>query len=132
LGAAAARPLEARVAIRLKEGSGRPVEREITRTILPDTPLPAIKPQFEGGVVPQGSEARFDLIAVGRDAAPADARVHWTLNRVDTDYQWYSLYGQWNWEVTTTRTRVADGELDLTADGAQTVSAPVDWGNYEV
>lgn len=132
LGAAANRPLEARIALRLREGSGRPVQREITRHILPDTPVIGIRPAFAEGTVPQGAEATFALIAVGPDERPAARNVRWTLNRIETNYQWYSLYGQWNWEVTTTRSRVATGDVALTPDGPVTVSAPVDWGNYEI
>ncbi|MCW3782067.1 alpha-2-macroglobulin family protein [Defluviimonas salinarum] len=132
LGEAGNRPLEARFAVRLKEGSGRPVEREVARRILPDAPVIGIKPLFEGGTVAQGDEARFELIAVGPDEAPAARSAHWTLNRIETDYQWYSLYGQWNWEVTTTRHRVAEGDVALTATGAEAIAAPVDWGNYEL
>lgn len=132
LGETANRPLEARIALRLKEGSGRPVEREISRRILPDAPVIGIKPAFASGTVPQGAEARFALLAVGPDERPAARQVHWTVNRIETHYQWYSLYGQWNWEVTTTRSRVAEGDATLTAEGPVTVSAPVDWGNHEI
>lgn len=132
LGDTANRPLEARIAFRLKEGSGRPVERDIIRRILPDAPVIGIRPAFADGTVPQGAEAAFSLIAVGPDEAPAARQVRWTLNRIETSYQWYSLYGDWNWEVTTTRSRVAMGEATLAPDGPVGVSAPVDWGNYEI
>ncbi|MBC7141714.1 MAG: alpha-2-macroglobulin family protein, partial [Rhodobacteraceae bacterium] len=132
LGEAANRPMEARIAVRLKEGSGRPVEREIARRILPDAPVIGVKPLFEDGTVPEGAEARFDLIAVGPDETLAARQVRWTLNRIETNYQWYSLYGNWNWEVTTTRSRIAEGEADLTAAGATGISAAVGWGNYEL
>lgn len=132
LGEAANRPLEARIALRLKEGSGRPVERDITRRILPDAPVIGIRPAFAEGTVPQGAEAEFSLVAVGPDERPAARQVHWTVNRVETSYQWYSLYGDWNWEVTTTRARVAEGDAMLTPGGPVMVSAPVDWGNYEI
>ena len=132
LGEAANRPLEASIAVRVKEGSGRPVERSIERRILPDDPVIGIKPLFEGGTVPQGSDARFDLIAVGPDEKPANRAVQWTINRIERNYQWYSLYGNWNWEVTTTRARVAEGEAALTPDGPVGIAAPVEWGNYEL
>ncbi|KAB2886791.1 MAG: alpha-2-macroglobulin family protein [Albidovulum sp.] len=132
LGEAANRPLEARIALRLKEGSGRPVERDVTRRILPDMPVIGIRPAFAENTVPQGAQAEFALVAVGPDEKPAARNVHWTINRIETNYQWYSLYGQWNWEVTTTRSRVAEGNATLTAEGPVTVSAPVDWGNHEI
>ena len=65
------RPLEARLTVRLKEGSGRPVERDITRRILPDAPVIGIKPAFAEGTVPEGAAAEFNLIAVGPDEKPA-------------------------------------------------------------
>lgn len=132
LGEAANRPLEASVAVRVSEGSGRPVERSIARRILPDDPVIGIKPLFESGTVPQGSDARFDLIAVGSDEQTATRAVHWTVNRIERNYQWYSLYGNWNWEVTTTRSRVAEGKAVLTPDGPVGIAAPVEWGNYEL
>ncbi|MCB2134542.1 MAG: alpha-2-macroglobulin family protein, partial [Rhodobacteraceae bacterium] len=132
LGEIANRPLEATIALRLKEGSGRPVERRITRQIMPDVPVIGIEPAFEGDVVPDGDEARFSLIAVASDLTQTPLDVHWTVNRIERSYQWYSLYGQWNWDVTTTRTRVAEGDLSLTADGPATLAVPVAWGNHEI
>lgn len=132
LGAAASRPLSVRYAVRLSEGSGRPVERSIERTLLPETPVIGIRPAFKDGVAAEGADAGFELIAVGPDGRPAALDVHWTLNRLETNYQWYSLYGQWNWDVTTTRTRVAEGEAALVPDGPVAVSGRVDWGSYEL
>ena len=132
LGDAANRPLRATFTLRLKEGSGRPVERQIARQILPATPVIGLKPGFDGGVVPEGDAASFDIIAVGPDLSPAAMQVHWTVNRVEKRYQWYALYGQWNWDVTTTRTRIAEGDLALTGDGPQRLTAPVESGNYEL
>ncbi len=131
LGPQANRPLTVRYAIRVTEGSGRPVERTVERTLLPDVPVIGIKPGFDNGVAPQGAEAAFDLIAIGPDAKPAPLKVHWRLNRLEEHYQWYALYGQWNWDVTTTRTIAAEGDADLGA-GPVTVKGKVDWGRYEL
>ncbi|MFV2033999.1 MAG: MG2 domain-containing protein, partial [Halocynthiibacter sp.] len=124
------RPVQARITVRVSEGSGRPVERELTVLLAPDGPMIGIKPLFDG-VVAEGAEAAFSLIAVGAAEQTADMRVGWAINRVQTRYQWYSLYGNWNWEPVTTRTRIASGELDLTG-APVSVSAPVDWGRYEI
>lgn len=124
------RPHEAEAVIRVQEGSGRPVERRLTRMLAPAGPMIGVKPAFDG-VVPEGTEATFQVIGVGADLAPALMQVRWTLNRVETRYQWYQQYGNWNWEPITTRTRVATGEASL-ADGPLPVSAKVDWGRYEL
>ncbi len=57
--------------------------------------------------------------------------MHWTVNRVETRYQWYQYSGNWNWEPVTTRTRVAEGDI-LLGNVPVAVTAPVEWGRYEI
>ncbi|PVA10019.1 PAN domain-containing protein [Pelagivirga sediminicola] len=125
-----AQPHSATAVLRLREGSGRPVERQITRTLAPAKPMIGIKPRFDD-VVQEGTDAAFDIIAVGPDLARTDMDVAWTLNRVTTRYQWYQQYGNWNWEPITTRKRIATGSGTL-GDVPLSVSAPVEWGEYEL
>ena len=124
------RPLEARITVQVSEGSGRPVERRLTVPVLPRQPVIGIRPDFDG-VVPEGGEARFEVIGLSSELVPEPMEVRWTVNRVRRTYQWYELFGNWNWEPTTSRSRVATGTLSL--DGtAQDISVPVDWGRYEI
>ncbi|WP_415183679.1 alpha-2-macroglobulin family protein [Phaeovulum sp.] len=132
MGADGQRPLQATFTVDVREGSGRPVERSLSRIVLPREPVIGIKPMFSDDTVGEGDEARFQIAAVGPDGQPAAMKVHWVMNRVETRYQWYSLYGSWNWEGVTSRTRVAEGDLDLTAAGPQQVAARVGWGQYEL
>ncbi|PZQ97923.1 MAG: PAN domain-containing protein [Cereibacter sphaeroides] len=125
-----ARPLEARFTVRVAEGSGRPVEREIIRPLEPTAPMIGIKPLFDG-TLSQGAEAKFNLIAVGPGDQPVPAKVKWELTRIDTDYQWYQQFGQWQWEPVTTRTRVAEGTADLTTAPTE-IAAQVEWGEFEL
>ncbi|MDF2141151.1 alpha-2-macroglobulin family protein [Paenirhodobacter sp. CAU 1674] len=125
------RPLDATFTVRVKEGSGRPVERSISRIILPADPVIGIRPMFDDTVA-EGAEARFRILALGQQAAPVPMQVHWVLNRVETRYQWYSLYGSWNWEAVTHRKAVAQGDLSLGAEGPAEIGVPVDWGQYEL
>lgn len=127
VGAAAAQT--ARFTLQVREGAGRPVERTETRLVLPDLPLIGIRPLFEGDTVSEGSEARFAFAAAAPDLTPADLAIRWTLNRIETDYQWYALDGQWNWETITRRRLVSQG--DARAGGAG-IAVPVDWGQYEL
>ncbi|NDR57659.1 alpha-2-macroglobulin family protein [Aliiruegeria sabulilitoris] len=124
------RPLEAQVSVRVSEGSGRPVERQMTRPVAPTGPLIGLRPLFDG-VVGEGSEAGFEVIGIGADLSAMPMRVSWKLNRIETRYQWYSAYGSWNWEPMTRRSRVASGEASLEGAPLQ-ISAPVDWGQYEL
>ncbi|MFV0514067.1 MAG: alpha-2-macroglobulin family protein [Jhaorihella sp.] len=123
-------PLQATVIARLADGSARPVERQVTAQVRPAGPVIGIRPLFED-VVAEGTEAAFQVIALSPDLAPQPMRVRWTLNRVETRYQWYQLYGDWNWEPTTRRTRIATGEAGL-GDAPLAISQPVEWGEYEL
>ncbi|WP_245626833.1 alpha-2-macroglobulin family protein [Aestuariivita boseongensis] len=123
-------PLTATVTGRIAEGSGRPVERQITAVVRPAGSLIGIKPLFED-VVAEGTEARFDVIALSSDEQPEARSVTWTLNRVQTRYQWFQLYGSWDWEPITRRSRVATGTARIDG-GPLRIAAPVEWGRYEL
>ncbi len=124
------RPLEARVTVRVAEGSGRPVERSVTQKLSPSAPMIGIRPMFDG-VAGEGGDARFQIIAVDADAALAAVPVKWTVFRVDYDYQWYQSYGNWSWEPVTSRAVVAEGEATLGTAPVE-IAARVDWGTYEI
>ncbi len=123
-------PLEAEIILQASEGSGRPVERREIRPLTPDVAMIGIRPQFDGELA-EGTDARFELIAIGPDGTTTDMPVRWTVNRVQTRYQWYQLYGNWEWEPVTRRTRIATGDARL-GDAPVTVSAPTQWGGYEI
>lgn len=123
------RPLEARVTIRVAEGSGRPVERQVTRAVTSAEPMIGVQPLFDG-VVPEGGEARFQLLAV-RGETPVALPVKWTVSRVQHDYQWYQSYGNWNWEPVVSRELVAEGEA-LLGSAPVEVAADVGWGTFEI
>ncbi|OAN80051.1 PAN domain-containing protein [Jannaschia sp. EhC01] len=110
----------------ITEGSGRPVERRETVTIVPFTPVIGIRPLFDS-TLPEGVEAPFHLITTGAEPMP----VRWTLNRVERRYQWYRQNGNWTWEPVTTRQQIALGEAVLTADPTE-LDLPVEWGSYEL
>lgn len=131
-GGEVAKPLEMTAHIRLRDGSGRPVERRISAPVLPGRAMIGIKPLFEG-TLSEGTEAAFKVIAVAADGEASDMKaVTWELNRLHTRYQWYQQYGRWNYEPITRRERVAAGTLDvLKKDGAE-ISAGVAWGAYEL
>lgn len=122
-------PLDLTVTARLADGAARPVERQITAQVQPDSAVIGIKPLFDDAV-PEGAEARFEIIGLAPDLTPTPMQVRWTLNRIETRYQWYQLYGNWNWEPTTRRTRIATGEARL--DGPFALAQPVQWGEYEL
>ncbi len=124
------RPLEARFSLRVAEGSGRPVERRLTRVLTPSAPMIGAKALFDQ-VVAENSEARFDLIAIGPELTPVPMEASWKITRIETDYQWYQSYGSWYWEPMVRRTPVAEGTVSLGATPVEIKSA-VTWGEYEL
>ncbi|MEX0970137.1 MAG: alpha-2-macroglobulin family protein, partial [Paracoccaceae bacterium] len=126
------RPLEMRVTLRMADGSGRPVERTLTRPLLPSEPGIGIKPLFDWNLG-ENENAAFDIVSINADLTPrAEAPLAWVLNRVNRRYQWYSHDGNWRWEPVTTRTRVGAGTLTTGADGKARIEHPVEWGRYEL
>lgn len=124
------RPVELRATIRVAEGSGRPVERQITRLLAPSSPMIGVKPLFED-VAQEGSEARFSLVGIGPDLKPMPMKARYTVNRINTDYQWYQQAGNWNWEPVTSRQKAGEGEVSLTGQPVE-IAVPVEWGEYEI
>ncbi|MEI6097718.1 MAG: alpha-2-macroglobulin family protein [Alphaproteobacteria bacterium] len=124
------RPLEALFVARVAEGSGRPVERRITRLLTPSSPMIGVKPMFDA-VVPEGQEAAFNLIGIGPDTKATPMTVHWDLTRIETHYQWYQQDGAWNWQEVTARNRVSGGDVTL-GSAPVAIAAPVQWGQYEL
>ncbi len=128
---AASRLLEARFTVRVSEGSGRPVERQIVHPLAPVGPLIGIRPLFDD-VVPEGGEARFEILSIGPDEKPIPMKLRWTVNRVHTRYQWYQYGGQWQWEPVTTRELVKSAEVEFEGDAPLEIGVPVEWGGYEI
>lgn len=130
--ASASKPLKAEISVRVIEGSGRPVERELTRPLTGDRARLGLKPLFEGAVA-EGSTAAFELIAVDpageRLSAP---EVSWTLSSVRTTFQWYQSDGSWKFEPIRERRRVASGTLELSGAEPARIEVPVAWGAYEL
>ncbi|MEL6450340.1 MAG: alpha-2-macroglobulin family protein [Pseudomonadota bacterium] len=119
--------LDMQATVRVSDSGGRPVERQITRPVAPEGAVIGIKPAFDD-VLPEGGTAEFSLVSVGAAGA---VPVQWTLNKVQTRYQWYQLFGNWNWEPVTRRIRIAQGEMVLT-DVPQSLEATTEWGDYEL
>ncbi len=124
------RPLTAQVTLRLAEASGRPVERAISRPVMPDHAVIGVRPMFDGTLA-EGAQARFQVIALGSDARPTPLVAHWRMNKIETHYQWYTLDGRWNWEPVTRRTRVAEGDVTLGDDPSE-IAAQTAGGEYEL
>ncbi|AZO51730.1 alpha-2-macroglobulin family protein [Mesorhizobium sp. M4B.F.Ca.ET.058.02.1.1] len=125
--------VDAKVTVRMRETGGRAVERSLNIGIRPQGHMIGIRPDFENDEVPQGGTAKFSLIAVDPDGKREALKgALWSLVKVERNYQWYRSNNSWNYEPVTFTKSVANGQIDLAADGEATVSLPVDWGRYRL
>ncbi|WBU54585.1 alpha-2-macroglobulin family protein [Paracoccus sp. SCSIO 75233] len=129
---ASTRPWTAEMQLRVLEGAGRPVERRGEVTILPAQNAIGLKPGFEGDIVPEGSDAGFEVIALAPDGTAISEEIDWTLSRIETQYQWYAIDGDWQWEPVVQRFSAGSGSLSVDDTTPATLSVPVEWGRFEL
>ena len=127
------RPLEATITVSMAESGGRAVERKITLPIAPEAAMIGVKPAFSGRSLDDGANADFDVVMVAPDGKTlAQKGLHYDLLRVETTYQWYRQNGSWEFEPVKRTERVADGNVDVSADKPARISLPVRWGRYRL
>ncbi|WP_353645389.1 alpha-2-macroglobulin family protein [Mesorhizobium sp. WSM2239] len=127
------RLLNAAVTVRMRESGGRAVEESTDIKIRPTGAMIGIKPEFSAGELPQASTAKFSVIAVDPDGnREALAGAEWSLVKVERNYQWYRSGNSWNYEPVTFTKAIANGKVDIPADGAAQVAVSVDWGRYRL
>jgi hypothetical protein len=125
-------PLEAQVAVRLRESGGRTIERSVTLPIDPKKSRIGVRPLFKGQVG-EGETARFEAIVVGPDGKAVDAKgLKWQLMHLDRRWQWYSRDGSWSFEPIVSTRRVAAGSVDAGPGTPGKIEAKLDWGRYRL
>ncbi len=130
---ASTRPQSAVVTLRLREGSGRAVERTQAINIEAESTMIGVRPDFDGGQTGENSDAGFSLIAVQPDGnATTLTGARWSLAKIERNYQWYRSGSYWRYEAIDLEKKVADGVIDLAADAPARLSLPVGWGRYRL
>jgi len=128
-----ARPLEASILVRLREVSGRSIERNVVLPVDLKQRRIGVKPLFKDSGPGDGEQAAFEVISLdAAGARTAEAGLVWELVRLETSWQWYSRDGAWTYETQTIRRKVASGTLDTIADVPAKVVADVDYGRFEL
>ncbi|WP_242220133.1 alpha-2-macroglobulin family protein [Shinella zoogloeoides] len=123
--------LEALVTLRMMEAGGRAVERNLTLPVKATGAMIGVKPEF-GGDLSENSVANFHVVAVDPDGKrEAMQGMPWKLLEIERNYQWYREGSSWRYEPVMTTKQIANGTLDVTADGGR-ISAPVTWGRYRL
>jgi alpha-2-macroglobulin len=125
------RLLEATLSVRLKEGSGRAVERQLTLPVQTEQPMIGIKPEFSGDLA-EGATGHFRVIALDASGKPETSTgAHWKLVQLERNYQWYRDGNSWRFEPIVTTKQVANGVVDIAADGVD-LAVNVKWGRYRL
>ncbi|GHD11196.1 membrane protein [Tianweitania populi] len=127
------RLLNAEVVVRMREGGGRAVERRTEVAIQPETNMIGIRLEGGNDSVPEGSTARFSVLAADAQGNRIDAPgLFWRLIKIDRDYQWYRSNGSWNYEPVTRTSKIAEGKIDAKANAEAQIATPVAWGRYRL
>ncbi|TIO37804.1 MAG: hypothetical protein E5X98_30880, partial [Mesorhizobium sp.] len=75
--------INAKVTVRMREAGGRAVERSLDIAVHPEKEMIGIRPDFEGGEVPQGGTAKFSIIAVDSNGKREELKgAQWSLVKV--------------------------------------------------
>ena len=130
---ATTRPQSANLVVRMREGSGRAIERRTSVEIVPQTTMIGIRPNFDNGQTGENTTAEFGIIAVDPTGNRAQiSNTNWSLVKVERNYQWYRSGSSWNYESVDIETKIADGAINIDADTGAKLQLPVKWGHYRL
>ena len=126
------KPLVAAVTVRLREPSGRALADKIAMKVNNGKSFIGVKTLFEGSVA-EGAPAEFEVVGIGADGKQIPLTgLKWELQRIETQFQWYSRDNRWSYEAVTYESRVAGGTVDTPASGTVKITAPVEAGTYRL
>lgn len=130
---ASTRPQEAQIFVRMVETGGRAVERKVVLPVAPVAAQIGIKPLFADKNVAEGDKAEFDVVFV----SPEGERLRrdglrYELLKMESRYQWYRQNNYWEYEPVKSTSRVADGDVTVTADKPARISLTPQPGRYRL
>ncbi|MCP4934652.1 MAG: alpha-2-macroglobulin family protein [bacterium] len=125
------KPLQAKITLRLRDPSGRSIERKMSVPVEPRTALIGIKPLFDD--LSENSTAAFDVAVMGVNGKQRDFKnLTWELVKLNSRYQWYQNDGRWSHERITSEERLATGTIDALADQPIRLSSAIKWGQFRL
>ncbi|SHJ25911.1 hypothetical protein SAMN05444159_0113 [Bradyrhizobium lablabi] len=127
------RPQEAQIFIRMAEAGGRAVERKLVLPVAPAAAMIGVKPLFADKNVAEGDKAAFDVVFAAPDGKPlAREGLRYELLKIESRYQWYRQNSSWDFEPVKSTTRVADGDLSISADKPSRITLSPQPGRYRL
>lgn len=126
-------PLAATLRVEVYEFGGRPVIETLTKSIRDKDLYLGIKPLFADDQTQEGSQAEFEVLAVGRDGkAKVQPNLSYRLVREDWDYVWYYRDNRWDYDYIVRDAESSTGTVNVAADQPAKLSLPVNWGRYRL
>ncbi len=127
------RPLRARLWAEVSDVDGRAVSVARWLPVRHQPLAIGIKPPGRDGRVQEGSEAVFQVLALGNDGKPtARSGLDYRLIREDVHYQWYKDAGRWKYKSQIRDRLLHEGELALSSDAPGRLAFPLDYGRYRL
>jgi len=127
-------PVTVRATLSLLESGGRPVVRNLERTIWPAAVLTAVRPLFSGDYAPEDGSADFEVIRTDQAGnLKAATGLPVRLFRENRNYYWrYDDQRGWNSGFTDSDELVYTGSVDVPANARGRLHLPVKYGRYRL
>jgi uncharacterized protein YfaS (alpha-2-macroglobulin family) len=126
-------PLKATVRISIHEPGGRTTDRSTDIAIRTHDAAIGIRPDFDGGSVPENARAGFEAIALdktGKRIALSGLTVSWV--REDTTYQWFQSNGEWRYQSVTRDRLISSTTTAIGAAAPLKLAQAMPWGTYRL
>ncbi|MCP5411286.1 MAG: alpha-2-macroglobulin family protein [Alphaproteobacteria bacterium] len=126
-------PLKATVRVSIHEPGGRTTDRSTDIPIRTHDVSIGIRPDFDGGSVPENARAGFEAIAIdksGKRVALSGLTVSWV--REDTTYQWFQSNGEWRYESVTRDRLITSTTMNIAAGAPLKLAQSMGWGTYRL
>lgn len=127
-------PVTVRATLSLLESGGRPVVRNLERTIWPAPVLTAVRPLFSGDYAPEDGAADFEVIRTDQAGnLKAASGLPVRLFRENRNYYWrYDDQRGWNSGFTDSDELVYTGSVDVPLNARGRIHVPVKYGRYRL
>src|SRR6516165_7768333 len=125
------RPLAATIRVGVFEPSGRAVYETVSRPIRQRPMAIGLRSPAGDDAVPEGSEAKLEIIAVDPSGAPIPATgLRFELLRETWEYLWYSVGGVWRHKSHIRSQPIDTGAIDVPADAPANLARQLPAGRY--
>jgi uncharacterized protein YfaS (alpha-2-macroglobulin family) len=126
-------PLKTDIHAEVTDVDGRAVATSLSLPLRHQPLLLGIKPPGKAGVIAEGGQAVFEVIALDPDGQPlARSGLSFRLVEEQLDYQWYRDQGAWHYKRQTRDRLLEEGGLDIAAQAPARLGRPLATGSYRL